>query len=959
MLPPTAAGGGREGWTLHLGTRSFGRVDDVRETRCRGIRADGSRVELDHGSLVEWFVNDERGIEQGWTIDRRPPGTEPIEIGLRVAGDLSLRIDPGARSGGFVDSGGTERVDYVGLVAWDAAGRELDALLAQGPEGPILRVVDEGAVYPVTVDPLASGPAWTESLGDEFGFSLSSAGDVNGDGYSDVIVGAPAYHLHEGRAYVYHGSSSGLPSSPSWTANPLSQNNSRFGKHVALAGDVDGDGYSDVAVSSDVGVYVFHGSADGLEADPGWSLLPSQVGQSGVSFDAATAAGDVNGDGYSDLLLGAKGYSDTGIDQGRALVFHGSPGGLSAVPDWTRAGQGAGDSLGSSVSTAGDVNGDGYSDVIVGAPGYSNGEASEGAAFVYHGSPSGLGGSAAWTVESNMADAQFGGVVTNAGDVNGDGHSDVIVLTSSVSINIVRGYHGSAAGLDPLPSWSPGPPSNGYAVSSAGDVNGDGYSDVILGDRYYTESVDLLWQGRALAFLGSSQGLPAVPSVEVMRPGDPVQVAQFGYSVSCAGDVNGDGYSDVVIGAPLFDGTFSNEGRVFLYLGSPDGLGTTPAWTASSGQGSSQFGFAVAWAGDVDGDGFSDVIVGAPFHDAGESNEGRAFLYRGSPSGLAPNPSWTAESDQAQARFGYSLSTCGDYNGDGYSDVVIGAHLYDGIQVNSGRIFIFRGSSDGLVTFPLVRAGAQPNGFYGFSVASAGDVDGDGYSEILVGEYGYDGAEVDQGRVALLFGPNLGSEWESVVEQDGARFGYSVSGGGDLNGDGYADLVAGALLYDDGQADEGGAFVHLGNEGRGPLRSLSQRHRTGTRPVARLGHAGTSGLLHLRVEVPINLALHPLLPAPTAWLEWEVKPLGVPFDGSNVERGTPQTIPTGGGSLILEELVALSDDRPHLRFARSRQYSWRLRVATGDPLLPHTAWFSIPGSNRSEAKVRRLAVGVQ
>jgi hypothetical protein len=126
---------------------------------------------------------------------------------------------------------------------------------------------------------------------------------------------------------------------------------------------------------------------------------------------------------------------------------------------------------------------------------------------------------------------------------------------------------------------------------------------------------------------------------------------------------NGDGYSDVIIGAHLY-GAF--EGRAFVYHGSSSGLSTEPAWIAYPNKADSQFGNSVASAGDVNGDGYSDVIVGAYVYDNGQTNEGRAFVYYGSSSGLSYTTSLRAESDQAESQFGKSVASAGDVNGDGY-----------------------------------------------------------------------------------------------------------------------------------------------------------------------------------------------------------------------------------------------------------------------------------------------------
>src|SRR5439155_22422688 len=141
------------------------------------------------------------------------------------------------------------------------------------------------------------------------------------------------------------------------------------------------------------------------------------------------------------------------------------------------------------------------------------------------------------------------------------------------------------------------------------------------------------------------------------------------------GDVNGDGYSDVIVGAVLYDNGQADEGRAYVYLVFPSATLFRSGWTAESNQVAAQFGWSVATAGDVNGDGYSDVIVGAPLYSNGEGEEGRAFVYLGSASGLAVTAAWTAESDQISAYFGNSVATAGDVNGDGYSRFIVGHAL--------------------------------------------------------------------------------------------------------------------------------------------------------------------------------------------------------------------------------------------------------------------------------------------
>ncbi len=428
---------------------------------------------------------------------------------------------------------------------------------------------------------------------------------------------------------------------------------------------------------------------------------------------------------------------------------------LSAAPDWTTEGDQAGAQFGYSVASAGDVNGDGFGDVIVGAYGYDNGQLVDaGRAYVYLGSASGLGTTAAWTAESNQYEAYFG-----------------------------------------------------FSVASAGDVNGDGFGDVIVGAPLFSNGEP--YEGRAYVYLGSASGLGTTAAWTA----ESNQVLPFfGDSVASAGDVNHDGFGDVIIGAYYYDNGETDEGRAYVYLGSASGLGTTPAWTAESDQTDARFGDSVASAGDVNGDGFGDVIVGAPFFSNGENREGRAYVYLGSASGLAASAAWTAESDRVGANFGWSVASAGDVNGDGFGDVIVGAPAYDLGLTNHGRAYVYFGNAMGFAASPTTREGMLYEQF-GYSVASAGDVNGDGYGDVIVG--GPFGVGNDEGRALVYLGSAMGlgtaAAWTVESDEPGASFGWIAAGAGDVNNDGFGDVIVGAPFYDNGQTEEGRAYVYLGS----------------------------------------------------------------------------------------------------------------------------------------------------
>ena len=142
----------------------------------------------------------------------------------------------------------------------------------------------------------------------------------------------------------------------------------------------------------------------------------------------------------------------------------------------------------------------------------------------------------------------------------------------------------------------------------------------------------------------------------------------------------------------------------FVYYGASTGLSTTPDWTTEGDQQDAGFGHSVGTAGDTNGDGYADVIVGAYQYDSGEEDEGRVFVYCGSSTGLSTTPDWTAESDQTSAFLGTLVGTAGDVNGDGYADVIVGAHRYDNGEADEGRAFVYHGGGDDFsyIYLPLV-----------------------------------------------------------------------------------------------------------------------------------------------------------------------------------------------------------------------------------------------------------------
>ena len=420
--------------------------------------------------------------------------------------------------------------------------------------------------------PTALVIATGETAGDRFGNSVGTAGDVNGDGYADVIVGASLNGTGgalAGRAYVYFGGPSA-------------------------------DAVADLTLTGAAAAERF-----------GYSV---------------GTAGDVNGDGYSDVIVGAIGNGAAGMNAGRAYVYFGGPA-PDALPDLTLTGEAAGDWFGRSVGTAGDVNGDGYADVIVGADQNDVGGTNAGRAYVYFGGPA-ADAVADLTLTGEVAGDFFGGSVGTSGDVNGDGYADLIV---GASLNDAGGttagrayvYFGGPAAdavADLTLTGEMAGDMFGYSVGAGGDVNGDGYGDVIVGAR--GNSAGGASAGRAYVFFG---GTAVDGAADLVLTGAAVG-DQFGWSAGTAGDIDGDGYADLVVGAPFSDAGGTDAGRMYVYLGGP-GADAVPDLILIGEGASDFFGTSVGTAGDVNGDGHADVIVGASRNDAGGTDAGRAYVF--------------------------------------------------------------------------------------------------------------------------------------------------------------------------------------------------------------------------------------------------------------------------------------------------------------------------------------------
>ncbi|MBI2122525.1 MAG: FG-GAP repeat protein, partial [Candidatus Sungbacteria bacterium] len=306
----------------------------------------------------------------------------------------------------------------------------------------------------------------------------------------------------------------------------------------------------------------------------------------------------------------------------------------------------------------------------------------------------------------------------------------------------------------------------GFSVASAGDVNGDGYDDVIVGAN--GNDGNGVGSGAAFVYFG---GASMDNAIDINLTGVAASDQQ-GVSVAPAGDVNGDGYDDVIVGANLNDGNGASSGAAFVYFGgaSMDNAIDVNLTGVAAGD---QQGISVAPAGDVNGDGYDDVIVNGDGYDdvivgsnlnyGNGAESGAAFVYFGGASmnnGIDVNLTGVLTGDNQ----GVSVASAGDVNGDGYDDVIVGANFNDGNGASSGAAFVYFGGASMDNAIDVNMTGVAANDQQGISVAPAGDVNGDGYDDVIVGANGNDGNGGGSGAGFVYLG--YGLRWGSVFAQE-------------------------------------------------------------------------------------------------------------------------------------------------------------------------------------------------
>ena len=425
-----------------------------------------------------------------------------------------------------------------------------------------------------------------------------------------------------------------------------------------------------------------------------------------------------------------------------------------------------------------------------------------------------------------VSDARFGSSVAGGFDVDGDLVPDCLVGAPheagngpmSGAIRVLSGATGAE-----LLVLRGGSSLDMFGSSLAGgDLDGDGRAELIVGA--YGDDAGGTDAGAVHVFSGATGALLYSMSGSAGE--------HFGFAVAFVPDTDGDGLGDVLVGARAADPGATNAGAARLYSGATGTLLFELAGESSF----DLFGSAVAGLEDLDGDGRGDLVVGSYLNGAKAGGAGSAYVYSGADGSLL----WTLRGEAAGDAFGYAVASAGDVNGDGACDVLVGAPSADLGGQNAGAAYVYSGANGVLLR---LWSGAAPGDGFGTAVAGGLNLDGDLLADVMVGAVGSDANGESAGEVRVLAGVD-GAELGLVRgAMAGARLGAALAGAGDLDGDGLSELLLGAWGEDLGSGHlSGAAHVVSFKQPTAPISSYCESTANSTGVAAVLSYSGSSSL---------------------------------------------------------------------------------------------------------------------